>query len=87
MDAHQHCGLLGDIRSRTTLAFRLMPRMSATIDCKAVAEAGHTLAKGYGPISVKTFLETLAAAELAPGNNLDSNTVRFSTFLLFSSLL
>lgn len=64
-----------------------MPRMSATIDCKAVAEAGHTFAKGYGPVSVKTFLDTLAVAELAPGNNLDSNTVRFSPFLLSLSLL
>lgn len=54
--------------------------MSATIDCKAIAEAGHTLTKGYGPISVKTFLDTLAI-ELASGNNLDSNAVRFSTFL------
>lgn len=60
-----------------------MPRASATIDCKAVAEAGHPLTKGYGPISVKTFLENLAAAELAPVNNLDALAVRFSTFLPF----
>jgi hypothetical protein len=46
LDEYQHCGVLDDIRSKTTLAFRLMPRMNTTIDCKAVAKAGHPLAKG-----------------------------------------
>ncbi|XP_024389610.1 uncharacterized protein [Physcomitrium patens] len=41
---------------RTSLAFRLMPRMSATIDCTAVAEAGHVIPDGYGPIPVQIFL-------------------------------
>ncbi|XP_024368287.1 uncharacterized protein [Physcomitrium patens] len=57
---------------RTTLAFRLMPRMSATIDCKAVTDAGHVVPKGHGPVPVKTFLETLEAAEKAHANGVDS---------------
>jgi hypothetical protein len=69
--------------SRTSLAFRLMPRMNATIDCKAVAQAGHPF-KGYGPVLVQTFLDALAAAELAHGSY--SKIVRFSTSLLFPLL-
>jgi len=48
---------------RTSLAFRLMPRAGATIDCTAIAETGHLVPEGYGPIPVQTFLDTVAAAE------------------------
>ena len=82
LGADQLCTVLGDF-SRTSLAFRLMPRMNATIDCKAVAQAGHPF-KGYGPVLVQTFLDALAAAELAHGSY--SKIVRFSTSLLFPLL-
>ncbi|KAG0562083.1 hypothetical protein M758_9G172900 [Ceratodon purpureus] len=48
---------------RTSLAFRLMPRMSATIDCMAVAGAGHIVPDGYGPIPVQSFLNNVIASE------------------------
>lgn len=74
---------IGCLWSRTTLAFRLMPRMSATIDCKAVTDAGHVVPKGHGPVPVKTFLETLEAAEKAHANGVDSKIVRYPPFLCF----
>lgn len=33
-----------------------MPRVGRAIDCMAVAQAGHAIPDGYGPIPVHIFL-------------------------------
>lgn len=72
------------LNCRTSLAFRLMPRAGATIDCTAVAETGHLVPEGYGPIPVQTFLDTVAATEQTlVVNGSDSNIVRCFSHLLF----
>lgn len=64
---------------RTSLAFRLMPRMSATIDCMAVAEAGHVVPDGYGPISVQAFLNNVLASENSIPNGAPLNIEPIAT--------
>ncbi|KAJ7535841.1 hypothetical protein O6H91_12G048300 [Diphasiastrum complanatum] len=58
---------------RTSLAFRLMPRGNATIDCSAMSDAGHAIPEGYGPVSVNQFMDGLTAAEALMGNGFDNN--------------
>lgn len=53
-----------------------MPRMSATIDCTAVAEAGHVIPDGYGPIPVQIFLNNVIASEYSIANSSNLNIVR-----------
>lgn len=81
------------LNCRTSLAFRLMPRASATIDCTAIAETGHLVPEGYGPVPVQTFLDTVAAAEQTlVVNGTDSSIVRsfsysfYVVFEIFSSV-
>jgi hypothetical protein len=62
--------------------------MSATIDCTAVAGAGHVVPDGYGPISVQSFLNNVIASENSIPNGSDLNIVRlFSIFSVPYSLL
>ncbi|KAL3692789.1 hypothetical protein R1sor_006440 [Riccia sorocarpa] len=66
---------------RTSLAFRLMPRSNATIDCKPMQEAGHAVPENFGPISVTAFMENLSAAEalLSNGSENSMETLNPST--------
>lgn len=57
-----------------------MPRLGATIDCAAVAEAGHVIPEGYGPVSVQTFLDNVIASENSLLSVPDHNIVRISPF-------
>lgn len=60
-----------------------MPRMSATIDCMAVEQAGHVVPDGYGPIPVQAFLNNVLASENSIPNGAPLNIVRLiSTFLI-----
>jgi hypothetical protein len=58
---------------RTSLAFRLMPRLGVNIDCSAISEAGHVIPEGYGPISVQAFLDNVMASDNSLLNGLDSH--------------
>lgn len=53
---------------RTSLTFRLMPRGKATLDGSSVADAGHAVSEGFGPILVSKFMEDLTAADALAGN-------------------
>ncbi|KAG6543369.1 hypothetical protein Mapa_015283 [Marchantia paleacea] len=58
---------------RTSLAFRLMPRSNATIDCTPMQEAGHSVPESYVPISVSTFMDNLSAAEALNSNGSENS--------------
>lgn len=60
-----------------------MPRTNATIDCMAVAEAGHVVPDGYGPIPVQTFLNNIFASENSILNGAALNIVRLLSIVLF----
>ncbi len=61
---------------RTSLTFRLMPRLGVNIDCSAISEAGHVIPEGYGPISVQAFLDNVMASDNSLLNGSDSHHVR-----------
>jgi len=57
--------------------------MSATIDCMAVAEAGHVVPDGYGPIPVQTFLNNTFASENSIPNGAPLDIVRLFRIFFF----
>ncbi|EFJ08431.1 hypothetical protein SELMODRAFT_272139 [Selaginella moellendorffii] len=60
--------------TRTSLAFRLMPRHNATFDiAAALKSAGHCVPEGYGAITVAQFMDGLSAAETLMVNSGDSS--------------
>ncbi|KAK9676488.1 hypothetical protein RND81_11G080300 [Saponaria officinalis] len=48
---------------RTSLAFRLMPRSNAILDCSSITAAGHVIPQSYIPISVSQFMDDLSAED------------------------
>ncbi|KAL2634972.1 hypothetical protein R1flu_006451 [Riccia fluitans] len=58
---------------RTSLAFRLVPRDNATIDCTPMQEAGHAVPENFGPISVAAFMDNLLAAEALTSNGSENS--------------
>lgn len=61
-----------------------MPRVGRTIDCMAVAQAGHYIPDGYGPIPVHIFLNNVIASENSITNGSYFNIVRLFVTVLFS---
>ncbi|CAH2053268.1 unnamed protein product [Thlaspi arvense] len=53
--------LSGDTRGRASLAFRLMPKSSAILDCSPIEAAGHVIPHSYVPVSVSQFMDNLLA--------------------------
>ncbi|XP_010533346.1 PREDICTED: uncharacterized protein LOC104809148 [Tarenaya hassleriana] len=44
---------------RTSLAFRLMPKRNAMLDCTPIEAAGHVIRQSYVPIAVSQFMDDL----------------------------
>ncbi|KAL0719134.1 hypothetical protein Bca4012_068458 [Brassica carinata] len=55
-----------DTRGRTSLAFRLMPKSNAILDCSPVEAAGHVIPQSYVPVSVSQFMDNLLAENETP---------------------
>ncbi|KAL0857222.1 hypothetical protein Bca101_062376 [Brassica carinata] len=55
-----------DARGRTSLAFRLMPKSNAILDCSPVEAAGHVIPQSYVPVSVSQFMDNLLAENETP---------------------
>eukprot|EP01018_Ginkgo_biloba_P038842 Gb_25729 [translate_table: standard] len=56
------------LSGRTSMAFKLMPRGNAVLDCTPISDAGHVIPQGYGPISARQFLNGLTAEGAGMGN-------------------
>ncbi|VVA98268.1 unnamed protein product [Arabis nemorensis] len=50
-----------DTRGRASLAFRLMPKSNAILDCSPIEAAGHVIPQSYVPVSVSQFMDNLLA--------------------------
>ncbi|EOA30256.1 hypothetical protein CARUB_v10013378mg [Capsella rubella] len=50
-----------DNRGRASLAFRLMPKSNAILDCSPIEAAGHVIPQSYVPVSVSQFMDNLLA--------------------------
>uniref|UniRef100_A0A1J3JIP9 U-box domain-containing protein 62 n=1 Tax=Noccaea caerulescens TaxID=107243 RepID=A0A1J3JIP9_NOCCA len=46
---------------RASLAFRLMPKSNAILDCSPIEAAGHIIPQSYVPVSVSQFMDNLLA--------------------------
>ncbi|KAJ4886960.1 RING/U-box superfamily protein [Raphanus sativus] len=55
-----------DTRGRASLAFRLMPKSNAILDCSPVEAAGHVIPQSYVPVSVSQFMDNLLAENETP---------------------
>lgn len=58
---------------RVSLMFRLMPRSNALLDGSAMAEAGHVVSEGFGPVSVSKFFASLSTHEIAEGTKTEKS--------------
>ncbi|XP_010466153.1 PREDICTED: uncharacterized protein LOC104746391 [Camelina sativa] len=57
-----------DTRGRASLAFRLMPKSNAILDCSPIEAAGHVIPQSYVPVSVSQFMDNLLAENDTPVN-------------------
>ncbi|CAN8268991.1 unnamed protein product [Cochlearia groenlandica] len=55
-----------ETRGRASLAFRLMPKSNAILDCSPIEAAGHIIPQSYVPVSVSQFMDNLLAENETP---------------------
>eukprot|EP00250_Pteridium_aquilinum_P035648 c9762_g1_i1 orf=606-2351(-) len=58
---------------RISLMFRLMPRSRALLDGSAMAETGHVVSEGFGPVLVSKFMESLSTQEAVEGTRAEKS--------------
>ncbi|ESQ47898.1 hypothetical protein EUTSA_v10020435mg [Eutrema salsugineum] len=64
-----------DTRGRASVAFRLMPKSNAILDCSPIEAAGHVIPQSYVPVSVSQFMDNLLAENDTPVSPLVKTSV------------